>query len=54
MTRYQITYTKGSCPLVAWADCPDTAHEIAERLRRYGYTVSVWMHDRRGARCTAL
>lgn len=50
MARYQITYTKGNAPLVAWADTLEAAQAKADQLRRSGYTVDVWQHTTAGAR----
>ncbi len=50
MARYQITYTKGNAPLVAWADTPEAAQVKADQLRRVGYAVMVWEHTKAGAR----
>ncbi len=52
--RYQIVYTKGSVPLQRWEDESQAAHDIAERLRAVGYTVSVWAHGEDVARGTDL
>ena len=50
MARYQITYTKGNAPLVAWADTLEAAQVKADQLRRVGYAVMVWEHTKAGAR----
>lgn len=50
MKRYQIIYSKQGFPLCTWSNDTDAAREIAERLRRVGYTVDVWEHDAESAR----
>lgn len=40
--RYQIVYMKRGFPLTTWANSADRAHQLAEQLRRVGYSVDVW------------
>ena len=52
--RYQIVYMKRGFPLTTWANSADRAHQLAEQLRRVGYSVDVWQHTEKGSRKTDL
>lgn len=54
MARYQIVYSKRGFPLTIWCSDERQAHDIANRLRTCGYTVSVWIHIETGSRKTDL
>lgn len=51
---YQIVYMKRGFPLTTWASSAERAHQLAEQLRRVGYSVDVWQHTERGSRKTDL
>jgi len=44
--RYQIVYMKRGFPLTTWANSADRAHQLAEQLRRVGYSVDDFTDDR--------
>lgn len=50
MKRYRIVYSKQGYPMTAWKDSIDEARELAERLRKTGYTVDVWEYTETAAR----
>lgn len=52
--HYQIVYMKRGFPLTTWASSAERAHQLAEQLRRVGYSVDVWQHTERGSRKTDL
>ena len=52
--RFQIVYMKRGFPLTTWANNADRAHQLAEQLRRAGYSVDVWRHTEEGSRKTDL
>lgn len=52
--RFQIVYMKQGFPLTTWANNADRAHQLAEQLRRAGYSVDVWQHTEEGSRKTDL
>lgn len=52
--RFQIVYMKRGFPLTTWANNADRAHQLAEQLRRAGYSVDVWQHTERGSQKTDL
>lgn len=39
--RFQIVYMKRGFPLTTWANNADRAHQLAEQLRRAGYSRSL-------------
>ena len=50
--HYQIVYMKRGFPLTTWASSAERAHQLAEQLRRVGYSVDVWQHTEKGSRKT--
>ena len=52
--RFQIVYMKRGFPLTTWANNADRAHQLAEQLRRAGYSVDVWRHTEDGSRKTDI
>lgn len=50
MRRYKILYSKRGAPMVRFADSPEEADQIANNLRRHGYSADVWELDKNGAR----
>ena len=52
--RYQIVYCKHGFPLTTWANTADRARQLADQLRRAGYSVDVWYHTADGSRKTDL
>ncbi|MHA3677890.1 hypothetical protein [Faecalibacterium sp. PGM34] len=52
--RYQIVYCKHGFPLTTWANTADRARQLADQLRRAGYSVDVWQHTANGSRKTDL
>lgn len=52
--RYQIVYCKRGLPLTTWANTADQARQLADQLRRVGYSVDVWQHTADGLRKTDL
>ena len=52
--RYQIVYCKRGFPLTIWANTADRARQLADQLRRVGYSVDVWQHTADGSRKTDL
>lgn len=49
MERYQVVYTK-SQPTSVWCDTAEQAEAKAAMLRSAGYTVTIWLHTKKGAR----
>lgn len=52
--RYQIIYSKRGYPLIAWRDGEREAKDLADKLRKVGYGVTVWLHSAAGARKTDI
>ena len=47
--KYKIIYTK-TAPAVTYRDTLAEAEAIAQRMKRYGYTVSIWEITAEGGR----
>lgn len=54
MVRYQIVYSKTDFPLAFWSDSEEDARIKSANLRKYGYSVQVWLHTTEGASMTNL
>ena len=52
--RYQIVYSKRGFPLIAWRDSEREAKDFADKFRKVGYEVTVWLHSEAGARKTDI
>lgn len=52
--HYQIVYMKRGFPFTTWANSAERAHQLAEQLRRVGYSVDVWQRTADGSRKTDL
>lgn len=51
--KYQIVYMK-STPMTTWAADLERAQQLAEQLRRVGYSVDVWERTSSGIRKTNI
>ena len=47
--RYMIVYCK-TAPAISYRDTIEGARDLAQQLKRCGYTVEIWEQDAEGAR----
>lgn len=47
--KYMIVYCK-TAPTIAYRNTLDAAKDLAQQLKRCGYTVNIWEQDAEGAR----